>query len=599
MAGRMEGADGVRGLNHLGPGRKTGEVGALGAIRVLPPSVSDQIAAGEVVERPASVVKELVENSLDARAQSIQIEVRGGGKDAIRVQDDGLGMDEDDLALAVRRHATSKLRTLDDLVASPSLGFRGEALAAIAAVSQLTISSRPPNSASGFSLCLAGQGPPDLRAQALAPGTTVEVSNLFYSVPARLKHLKSDAGELSPIQQLIVQLALAYPDIRFRLTSEQRSLFESPGQGDLIEIMLAAYGRHVAEACLPLEYHSADGSVHILGVVAPPEFSRSGRQAETVVVNGRIIHNWTLRSALEQAYRPELRDGRFPFACLRVSLPGDRLDPNVHPQKLEVRIEGERQIAALIYRSVRETLAREANSEAFWKDGGDDGASPAPHIQARLDQDLDMHAREEEPKALCAPGLTSEIARLRPLGQWQHKYIVAEGDQGLYLIDQHAAHERVYFERFRKKFDEAKFSQLLLVPRSVRVSIPLDETLESHRRELERAGFDWTMLSSDTILLRALPAALQEAALSDEQLVDILEGFYQNREHAWSYTMDAAAMAACKASVKAFRPLTVDEIFELLSQLAGAEDPRSCPHGRPTLLHFSMEEVDRRFGRKG
>ena len=574
----------------------------MGAIRILAPSVRDQIAAGEVVERPVSVVKELLENSLDAGATVVKVRVTGGGKSGIWVRDNGVGMDREDLVLSVQRHATSKLTVLDDLTHSYSLGFRGEALAAIAAVSRIAITSRPKDAAFGHRLVLHANAEPELKTQAAPPGTTVEVDDLFYSVPARLKHLKTDAVELLHIQQLVSAMALAYPHVRFRLETPERSLLEVPGRGEMTDVMLAAYGREVAGACVAVAYENADGSVSIRGVAAPAAFSRSTRSGETLVVNGRVIQNWTLRSALEEAYRPEIGDRRFPIACLRVTLPGERLDPNVHPQKSEVRIDGERQVAALIHRAVREALAAQSGSGPFWPN-----ALPKPGATGSLVDaepqtfsQIVGYAMEEGAEANPAGKLAREIFSLSPLGQWAQKYIVAQGSLGLYLIDQHAAHERVYYEKFRREFERSLASQLLLVPLSLTLGQSVAQTLEKHRRELEHLGFDWTVVGQGTVLVRAVPAALADPHLNDEQLSLTLTGFTQPQgEHPWADAKEAAAMAACKTAIKAYRRLQAEEIQELLRQLAACEDPRSCPHGRPTLLHFTMEEVDRRFGRKG
>ena len=574
----------------------------MGAIRILAPSVRDQIAAGEVVERPSSVVKELVENSLDADAKLVELYVSGGGKAGIRVKDDGVGMDQEDLALAVTRHATSKLTHLDDLSHSLTLGFRGEALAAISAVSRMVITSRPAASSSGFRLSIGGNSEPQLTACASHAGTTVEVEDLFYSVPARLKHLKTDAAELFQIQQLVTALALAYPHVAFRLTTPERVLFDVPGRGEALDVFLAAYGREVAAASLPVNFESTDGLVSVRGTVAPPEFSRSARNAETIVVNGRVIHNWALRAALEEAYRPQLAERRFPVAAIRVMLPGDRLDPNVHPQKSEVRMDDERKVAALVHRAVRETLAARSGSTAFWLGEGPALAkAPSKQVSQALEfPETATYASDQRADKPPVPVLSSEVASLNPLGQWAQKYIVAEGERGLYLIDQHAAHERVYFEKFQREFEQATVSQLLLMPLSLTVPPEVQGVLDQRRGVLESAGFDWTSLSSRSIIVRAVPRALNEAELSEEALVTILTGFSDHQgQHPWTYVMDAAAMAACKTAIKAYRQLSREEMLELFRQLAACDDPRSCPHGRPTLLHFTMEEVDRRFGRKG
>ncbi len=583
----------------------------MGAIKILDPAVRDQIAAGEVVERPASVVKELVENSLDAGAKVVDVRVSGGGKTGIFVQDDGLGMDAEDLELACKRHATSKLTRLDDLNDSRLLGFRGEALAAISAVSRMTIVSRPRDAAIGYRLRLGAVNVPEKEPVSAPPGTQVAVEDLFYSVPARLKHLKTDAAELTHIQQLVLGLAFDYPDVAFRLKTVDRTIFEVSGRGNAQEVMLAAYGKDVASQSIPISYQSSDGAVTIDGILAPAQFGRSSRHAEFLIVNGRLIHNWTLRAAVEEAYRPQLRERRFPMFCLRMNMPGDRLDPNVHPQKAEVRIDGERQCAALLHRAVREALESHASSPSFWTPEvafGDPPASTDASSQIGMSPVEPQsffnagihHAREAGPEQAETVRLRDEIGTLEFMGQWRDKYIVAQGSRGLYLIDQHAAHERVYYEQFLRRFEEANPSQGLLVPMTVLLSTAAQEALETDRPALEAQGFDWTRLSPERVLVRAVPASLHDAALNEAELALILEGFVGARGmHSWSPVLDKAAMAACKAAIKAYRGLQSAEVTALFEQWAACDDPRSCPHGRPTLLHLTLEDVDRRFGRKG
>ena len=583
----------------------------MGAIRILAPSVRDQIAAGEVVERPVSVVKELIENSLDAGAGRIAVRVEGGGKTEICVRDDGRGMDQADLVLSIQRHATSKLETMEDLAQANWLGFRGEALAAIAAVSRITVTTRPIDAPTGLRLYQAGTAPPRIESVPAAQGTTVTVEDLFYTVPARLHHLKSDGAELAPIQQLVTALALAYPDIGFHLETGGRVLFDTSGNASVSAVTLAAFGREAAEASLPLDFANVDGTVRIGGLVVSPAISRATRQAEIVTINGRLVQNWALRSALEEAYRPELPERRFPVACLQIVIDPLRLDPNVHPQKLTVRIDGERKVAALVYRAVRDRLAG-ASSMPYWPSASgqaksaDDASVRQETVWAASPDQLEMPTRAEESGEANArepSPLAAELGQMRALGQWRHKYIVAEGPLGLYLIDQHAAHERIYFERFREEFARSTHSQWLVQGIGVNLPSLVVSELETRRAELEGLGFDWSAVGEDTLVVRAVPEALSEPSPGSELLARIFEGFCENspeNPHPWARWKEAAAaMAACRTAIKAYRPLADEEITGLIAQLAACRDPRSCPHGRPTLLHFGLEEVDRRFGRKG
>lgn len=581
----------------------------MGKIRRLAAAVRDQIAAGEVVERPASVVKELIENSLDAGARRIEVEVAGGGKERIRVRDDGVGMDADDLPLAVERHATSKLSVMGDLARGETLGFRGEALAAIAAVSRLTIISRP-RTANAGTILSAGPGPegqPTPTTVAAPVGTHVEVSDLFYSVPARLKHLKSDAAELSAIHQLVLGFALGYPDIAFQCRGDDRLLVDTPGDGSARTVVLAAYGAEVAEAALALDFASADESVRIHGLVVPPHLNRASRSAQAILVNGRLVRNWPIRSALEEAFRPGLPDRRYPMAWVHLTIPPERLDPNVHPQKTEVRIDGERRIAALVYRAVADLLADRAKAPALSlgdaSRGGFEAAEPTVgQTEALFMWRLAGTGAREDGGVADDAGLSGELRQLRPLGQWRHKYILAEGPGGLYLVDQHAAQERVFYERFRARMAEVRVQQPLLVPIALTLTPEGQALYEEFADRLGALGFDMAPLGGRTVVLRGVPRALTDLRV-DAEVIESWLGELATRADpnhpVLTVTEEAAALAACKAAIKAYRPLEPPEVSRVLADLAAAEDPRTCPHGRPTTLCFSLEEVDRRFGRKG
>lgn len=579
-------------------------------IHLLAPAVRDQIAAGEVVERPASVVKELVENSLDAGARRVQIEVTGGGKERIWVRDDGRGMDPDDLRLAVRRHATSKLTVLADLARGETLGFRGEALAAIAAVSRLTIISRPGSREVGSRIEVPAEPdrPAVLTTVAAPVGTEVEARDLFYSVPARLKHLKSDATELSRVHQVVLGFALGYPAVAFRLRGDDQELLATPGDGDMRTVVLAAYGSEAAEAAIALDFVSADGAVRIRGLVVPPPLHRASRNAQVIVVNGRLVRNWPIRAAIEEAFRPGLPDRRYPMAWVDLIIPPERLDPNVHPQKTEVRIEGERQIAALLYRAVRDALVAQAAAPSLPVGRGAQ-AAPAPAHAAFTEQDALFMWRLAGTEAReTAAGheeghLAGELRHLRPMGQWRQKYIVAEGPAGLYLVDQHAAQERVFYEQFRTRLGEVRVQQPLLAPIGLRLSPEGWARYQEFSKRLADLGFDLASLGGYTVVLRGIPRALGDVVIDAETIESWLAELANQADPAshpsLAATEEAAALAACKAAIKAYRPLQPEEIRQVLSDLAGAHDPRTCPHGRPTTLRFSLEEVDRRFGRKG
>lgn len=558
--------------------------------------VANQIAAGEVVERPASVVKELVENSLDAGAQSIRIVVSEGGRARIRIQDDGSGMGPDDLTLSIERHATSKLTQLSDLDESLWLGFRGEALAAISAVSVTTISSKVADAPHGYRLRVHHGRPEPIEPVAMSVGTTVVVEDLFREVPARLKNLKSMAAELGAIQLVSERLAIGNPMVQFELVSEERTLFQTTGRGAADDAIRAIAGRDVYQHLLPVEYSGEDG-LKIEGFVLPSHMHRGNRYGQSLYVNRRWVNNWVLRQAVEEAFRPNVPDRRYPWFWLWMTIDPRQCDPNAHPTKAEVRLSSERSLAARLFRAVKESL--EASSTAAPLQIGRDESmvqSTFGTLEAPSSDD-----RQETDKVNELP-LHEEFRQLVPLGQWHAKYIIAQGPQGLYLIDQHAAHERVFYEHFQRVGERIDTSQPLLMPWT-RTLNPFEwDAWMAHRESLERVGFVVESLGGATVTIRAIPTGFGDGqvdfSLWQTVIDSLVEGSVQEGKHPVSWAENPRyAMAACKAAIKANRPLSVREMQHLFEQLAQSKDPRGCPHGRPTLLHLTLEEVDRRFGR--
>lgn len=558
--------------------------------------VADQIAAGEVVQRPASVVKELIENSLDAKARQISVHLLRGGQSLIEIQDDGQGIEPDDMALALERHATSKITVLSDLDHSPWLGFRGEALAAISAVSRLTLKSRLPTEPVGRLIRADGGHIRDQDLVAMAPGTVIAVSDLFYNTPARLKSQRSPAAEAGWIQHLVEHLAVGRPDVAFRVDSEERTLLKTPGRGDSHEALYQIYGRELGEALLPVDYTGMTG-ISIRGWIAPAHLHRGSRHAQSLYVNGRWVVNWILRQAVEEAYRPQVPDRRFPSYWLWIDIPGDAVDPNAHPTKDEVRIDKERQVAALLFRAVHDSLVQKSTAPELALDANIAHESSGEYDQAQWS----LVPAESSP----ADGgiLHQEFLELVPLAQWQAKYIIAQGPLGLYLIDQHAAHERLYFEELQRGKGQALVMQPLLVPYALTLT-PLEwQALERYRPTFEDAGFEITGSGGTTVMVRSVPQGLRD--LPDDPAVfrvileSLLSGTVQH-DHPITWIEEPLfAMAACKAAIKAYRPMSHPEMVALIRNMARLVDPRGCPHGRPTLIRLSIEEVDRRFGRKG
>lgn len=567
----------------------------MGRIHRLADTVANQIAAGEVVERPASVIKELLENALDADARHITITVDDGGPE-LEVRDDGVGIDADDLVLAVERHSTSKLSRIEDLERVTSLGFRGEALAAISSVSELTLASRPRGSARGAVLAVRFGRAETLRFEAMGEGTRVRVNNLFAQHPARLKSLRTAAAEFGGIQQVVQQLAIGNPGVQFQLFHNQRVALATPGRGSFAEAILAVFGRDVAADLIEIDYHSAEGW-ELQGFVAPAHRHRANRMGEALYVNGRWITNWLLRQGVEDSFRPQLPERRFPYFWLFVTVPGSEVDPNAHPTKAEVRLYREHALRALLHRVVREALQlRSGPAPIEWQSPKSDDH----YTVQNLTLDWPSSAREE-----TLPVFHQSYRELVPLAQWRAKYIVAQGPQGLCLIDQHAAHERIYYEEFQRRGADITLVQPLLLPLTETLAAAEWAVFDAHRQQLHDWGFDIDALGGTTIAVRGVPTAFHD--LHNHQglirtVVELLsaESSVPAPAHPvhWTEKPDYA-MAACKAAIKANRPMSMIEMQHLIETMSRVEDPRGCPHGRPTLLLLTIEEVDRRFGRSG
>ncbi len=569
----------------------------MGKIHRLTPVVANQIAAGEVVERPASVIKELLENSLDAEATLIEVEIGEAGEH-LEVRDSGVGMDAEDLPLAIERHSTSKLVCLDDLEHSRTLGFRGEALAAIASVSELNLWSRPRGSSQGHRLSVLFGDVGNVVPQAMNPGTRVRVSRLFDRQPGRFKALRTPAAEFGAIQLVVQQLAIGRADVQFRLTRGGRPALDTPGRGDYPAALLALFGREIASDLLPVHYEGEEG-LQIRGYLAPAHRHRSNRHGQALYINGRWISNWLIRSAVEEAFRPQVPERRFPYFWLWLEIPLAQVDPNAHPAKAEVRLLRERAVRALTYRAVRETLEKQSQAPK-WETHAEE---PEPQVwgAASFEWSLPQVGRGED----NTPVLHRQFQDLVPLAQWRAKYIIAQGPQGLCLIDQHAAHERIYFERFKRQGRAITLSQPLLLPLSETLSGAEWATFCQHETDLRQWGFEVESLGGTTVAIRAVPGAFHDLRTHQGLLRTVLEllsggEWAGGTSHPVSWAEEADyAMAACKAAIKANRPMSMVEMQSLLDDMSRAEDPRGCPHGRPTLIILTLEEVDRRFGRRG
>lgn len=555
-------------------------------IRTLPEEVASAIAAGEVIERPVSIVKELVENAIDASARTIQVRIRGGGKALVEVADDGDGIPADQLELAVERYSTSKLSSIDDLAAIRSLGFRGEALASIAAVSQLELVSSTGDGAPGVMLPVSGGKVGQPKQTGAPPGTQVRVRDLFYNVPARRRFLKTDQTERNWITRLVGRYAMAYPEIRFQLESEGRSTLASPGNGNRLEAIAQVLGNQVAEQLIPVAEPQGAGAA-VEGYISPPSLTRSNRREITLFVNGRWIQDVSLSSAVVQAYHTLLMVGRYPLAVLFLEVPPEQVDVNVHPAKAEVRFAEPRLVFSTVQRAVRATLLRQ---------------TPVQSVNLEPVQLPSWTPASPPPERRIEPSAQSEmfVPVLRSVGQVGASYLVAEGPDGVYLIDQHAAHERVLFERLMRQVEaQAAESQSLLEPENVTLAPHEAPLLEGQLDTLQQLGFAVEPFGGTAFRVRAVPATLSGMA-PERALRTVVEDFEEDESPLADEQQARIAARVCKAAaIKAGQVLSLAEQRELIRDLEACQVPRSCPHGRPTMVHLSVAALERQFGRRG
>ena len=589
-------------------------------IRLLSSEVASQIAAGEVIERPASVVKELLENSLDAGARSITITIEDAGKKRIEVADDGSGIPSAELELAVARHATSKLVSSDDLFSISTLGFRGEALASIGSVSRMIISSRVQEEKEGAWIRVEGGVPSRLTKVGTIVGTTVRVEDLFYNVPARLKFLKSDVTERRAIDQLVTRYALAYPNIRFKLTDGKNITLQTSGDGDRRTILAALHGVDTAKQML--EILSEEEGYRLTGFISPTSLTRSNRREITFFINGRWVHEVSLSTALLQAYHTLLMVGRYPMTALFLEMRPEEVDVNVHPAKAEVRFRSPDRVFSFVQRSARRALlayspvpnvvpslwgtTRTVPDEPLrhvgldWAIGHDETISSDQGLGDREQlPDVEMQTPTVPPQPSTS-NFQPAIPLLRLVGQIGATYLVAEGPDGLYLVDQHAAHERVLFEKLMAQHEMKNIpAQALLTPEAVTLPPQSSQLLISQLPVLQRFGFDVQEFGPNTYQIRAMPVLFMGSNPA-AALRALVEDFEEDETPLQNEIEAKLAARVCKRmAVKAGQVLTNDEQRALLIDLESCDSPRTCPHGRPTMIHLSVDMLERQFGRRG
>jgi DNA mismatch repair protein MutL len=587
-------------------------------IRLLSPEVASQIAAGEVIERPASVVKELLENSLDAGARSVTIAVEEAGKKLIEVADDGSGIPSDELELAVARHATSKLVRSNDLFSISTLGFRGEALASIGSVARMTITSRVQNEKEGARLRVEGGTiTGGLTKIGTTVGTTVRVEDLFFNVPARLKFLKSDTTERRATDSLVTRYALAYPEKRFKLSDGKNIVLQTSGDGDRRTILAALYGVDVAKQLL--EIQSAEEGFSLTGFISPTSLTRSNRKEITFFINGRWVHDVSLNTALLQAYHTLLMVGRYPLTALFLEMPPDEVDVNVHPAKAEVRFRNPDKVFSFVQRAVRRALLAYSPvpnvAPSLWgtartvpaeqpRNAGLDWAIAHDEIPVSSDQSSVSSGQStvtsNQSEIVSRKSEVGNIPLLRLVGQIGATYLVAEGPDGLYLIDQHAAHERVLFEKLMTQHAMKNIpAQALLTPVVVTIPPQSANLLTGNLPILQHLGFDVEEFGPNTFQVRAMPALFMGSDPS-AALRALVEDFEEDEAPLQSEIEAKLAARVCKRmAVKAGQALSNEEQRALLNDLESCDSPRTCPHGRPTMIHLSVDMLERQFGRRG
>jgi DNA mismatch repair protein MutL len=580
-------------------------------IRRLPDHLVNKIAAGEVVERPASVVKELVENALDALCTQVTVDLRDAGRALIRVTDDGVGMSSDEVDLALLRHATSKLATDADLDAITTLGFRGEALPAICAVTRFSVLSCPRGADTGTLVRGEGGTVSEKLLVAAPAGTTVEAQDLFFNTPARLKFMKSAQSEVAAALRLLEAIALAHQDVHFRVSHNGRPALGAPRARSLRDRIGALWGFERAGKLLEVE--RKDGPLAVSGLIAPPQLARGNRDEIVLIVNGRPVRDTQLSQTLIEAYRPLLARDQFPVAVLHLELPPQEVDVNVHPTKAWVRFRSPRQVQEILYRAVHDALRQSQVVQTQRGLGGLAGRGDAPgdttgsfsiesggpDMAPALPQSADDRAPAGQALLFHeAPARFSAVSFGAVIGQLQDTFIVSASDDEIFFLDQHVAHERVLFERLLADLDAGPLaSQELLFPQPLELGAGQAALVQEWTETLEGLGFRLEGWSGSTVVLRAVPALLrgQEPRRLIEALVEDVDRPRKGEPQPLLHR--ALSFVACHAAIKAHAPLQREEMTRLIADLAVTKTPYFCPHGRPIVSRLSLRDIKRELGR--
>jgi DNA mismatch repair protein MutL len=614
----------------------------MGKINILGQDIASKIAAGEVIERPVSVVKELVENSIDAGSKNIVVEIEKGGKKSIKVFDDGEGMSREDLKLAFERHATSKIHKIDDIFNINTLGFRGEALASIAAVSNLSVITKTREDPVGAMCKISGGTIEELGETSANNGCLIEARNLFFNTPARLNFLSNDTHETSRITDLITRFAIGNIDISFRLIIDGKELFYVGGNGDYREVIAKIYGVDLAREVIPIE--KAFDSGKIWGYISKPSFNRGNRTGQTFFVNRRFVKDSGLTFCLERAYRTMMPIRRFPIAIIFIDIDNSQVDVNVHPSKMEIKFQRENLVHKALFRVVNDNLKEHVlipnetfdtpyknkpnqidaqsqlklNSDVLPKNEYNSNnnskiytgstvttefikESPFTNKENNFDinSGLDVKPREkteivqktEEPK-----DVSHKLEFLRIHGQLFNTYIVVEGKEEFYLVDQHAAHERILYELYSDKYTKPLDSQSLITPYVLHLSAQEMMLIENYKYDIIKMGFDFSIFGTDSVLVRSVPYIFSKP-VDPITLRDIIDQLNSNDYSGYPTKERLIISMSCHAAIKAGDVLSPIEIQELLKQLKKTVSPYTCPHGRPTMIAMTLSELEKKFKR--
>jgi len=611
-----------------------------GDIKVLDKNTANQIAAGEVVEKPASVVKELVENSLDAGATNISVTIFAGGTEFIRVTDNGSGMSETNAKLSVLRHATSKITSANDLLSLHTLGFRGEALPSIASVSKFNMLTRLPQEEFATSITMDGDSIPDVGRTGGNIGTTITVRDLFFNVPARRKFLRTVNTEGRYINEIIAKVALSRPEVHFSLTNNDKEIVNTPGNSDLKDTIAALYGKNVSQELLAVDY--ADNGIKITGFIGKPTVLKGTRQWQSIFVNGRIINNRMISKAIDHAYQSQIPKSGFPFAVIKLEMDSNTIDINVHPQKSEIKFGDEGAVYRVVYHALTDALTKPLggqeipgslegtikggvikagpaeslagghgqggpvnreyyapHQEQIWKTPDQIGETPAPNILAAQRtgepiQNDNIQTAEVDKIAMEAAG--TGVDTIWPLGQINRTFIVAQSEKNLYLIDQHAAHERIMYDRFIRR-QEPIPTQQFLMPIFVEADKEGVAMVEEKRQEFLKLGVDVEPAGETLLRVSGLPADIENSR-AEGFIHDILNLLAQEKAiKPTDLREEVLHYAACHSAIRAGEVLNMRQMRQVILQLLNTEHPFTCPHGRPCMVEISTEELFKMFKR--